>query len=332
MTVTSTWTNPSEGGTLDRDSGETIREQDWDALLSNLLFLGGTTGALPRENLLTNPGFEHWQRGNGPYTSTGVYSADRWLTTLTGADTLSISRNSATADTALGSNYCAACTFVLSGGGGATSITQSLKATDLYQVGGREVAVSVRVNTATASAVRVGVHNGSTWTYSSFHTGGSTYQTLSATATIGVGSTAQIGIFFAVSCTAYVDNAMFVLGSSAATYTPLHPDEDIRRCSRYYELLSFVANEAIGTVTGIGTTITSALRIPLGVKAAAPTTTGVGAWNIQIGNGGASGVSSVAFVSTTTQTNLKPTVTAVNGTLYHLFPTATNNVIAEANP
>jgi hypothetical protein len=45
MTVTASWTDPSEGGALDRDSGQILREQDWDALLSNLLVLGGTTGA-----------------------------------------------------------------------------------------------------------------------------------------------------------------------------------------------------------------------------------------------------------------------------------------------
>ena len=78
-----------------------------------------------RANLLTNGGFEIWQRGNGPYTGNGVYIADRWLLTL--VDTLSVSRNTANVDTSLGSNYCAACTFTLGSGGGATSLSQPLK-------------------------------------------------------------------------------------------------------------------------------------------------------------------------------------------------------------
>lgn len=44
MTVTTTWTSPAEGGSLDRDSGQTIREQDWDGVLSNLNHIGGSTG------------------------------------------------------------------------------------------------------------------------------------------------------------------------------------------------------------------------------------------------------------------------------------------------
>src|SRR5215510_13632472 len=40
-----------------------------------------------RENLLTNGGFEIWQRGNGPLT-TG-YTTDRWLINLGGTSTMS---------------------------------------------------------------------------------------------------------------------------------------------------------------------------------------------------------------------------------------------------
>jgi hypothetical protein len=43
-TVTNAWTNPSEGGPIDRDTGQTLRESDWDAVLGNLLYLGGTSG------------------------------------------------------------------------------------------------------------------------------------------------------------------------------------------------------------------------------------------------------------------------------------------------
>jgi hypothetical protein len=46
MTVSKTWTDPSEGGTIDRDTGQTLRESDWDAILSNLLMIGGTTGEI----------------------------------------------------------------------------------------------------------------------------------------------------------------------------------------------------------------------------------------------------------------------------------------------
>lgn len=43
MTVTSAWTSPAANGTLDLDVNETLTEAVWDALISNLLWLGGTT-------------------------------------------------------------------------------------------------------------------------------------------------------------------------------------------------------------------------------------------------------------------------------------------------
>src|SRR5262252_4977444 len=43
-----------------------------------------------RLNLVTNGGFEIWQRGNGPFTATGVYGPDRWQLGITGTDTLSV--------------------------------------------------------------------------------------------------------------------------------------------------------------------------------------------------------------------------------------------------
>src|SRR5215471_14015617 len=40
-----------------------------------------------RLNLLTNGGFEIWQRGNGPFTANSAYTADRWLISLASGDT-----------------------------------------------------------------------------------------------------------------------------------------------------------------------------------------------------------------------------------------------------
>src|SRR5499427_6610596 len=59
-----------------------------------------------RLNLLTNGGFEIWQRGNGPFTATGVYGPDRWQLGITGTDTLSVvQRESAAANVDAGSLY-----------------------------------------------------------------------------------------------------------------------------------------------------------------------------------------------------------------------------------
>jgi len=46
MTITVAWTNPSEAGTLDLDTGDTLTDAVWDALVSNIGHLGGTAGLL----------------------------------------------------------------------------------------------------------------------------------------------------------------------------------------------------------------------------------------------------------------------------------------------
>src|SRR5215471_9446079 len=43
-----------------------------------------------RPSQLVNGGFEIWQRGNGPFTTSGSFTADRWLIVLGGTSTISI--------------------------------------------------------------------------------------------------------------------------------------------------------------------------------------------------------------------------------------------------
>jgi len=280
-----------------------------------------------RANQLTNGGFEVWQRGNGPYTATGVYTADRWLLTLVGSDTLSVSRNTANVDTSLGSNYCAACTFTLGSGGGATSLSQPLKTGDANQLASRQVSASVRVSTGTASAVRIGVHDGTSWTYSSFHTGTGTYQTLTATATIGGASTAQVGVFFAGSCTAYLDNAMLVVGSQPADYAPLPPADDLARCLRYYEIVGGAGGSDImirGWAGGAGQNIDQSFRFRV-TKPITPTMTKVGGWT----NANTSGLAMPSFTADAVRVEITSTTT---GDTWTLNSPGGSWLTAEANP
>lgn len=48
MTIGYTYTTPAEGGALDLDTGGTLTETIWDALLSNILRLGSTDGGIAR--------------------------------------------------------------------------------------------------------------------------------------------------------------------------------------------------------------------------------------------------------------------------------------------
>jgi hypothetical protein len=191
-----------------------------------------------RDNLLTNGGFEIWQRGNGPFTASGTYTADRWGMAMTGTDALSVSRNTANADTANGSVACAACVYT-AGTGANSQLQATLKVSDGYQLTGRTYSLSVRCSASVANAARITVSGdgGFTTVNSAFHPGGSTYQTLTVTFTCTATQTqVVIGLQHVVSCTAYWDNAMLVVGSQPANYVPLHPADDLARCLRYYEI------------------------------------------------------------------------------------------------
>src|SRR5262245_38938180 len=168
-----------------------------------------------RANLLTNGGFEIWQRGNGPVTATNTYTADRWILTISASDTLSVSRDTANVDS--GSQYCAACVYTRSTG--ATVVQQQLA--DAYLgLRGRTVTFSVRVKTSTGNAVRLRINDGVTGVQNgAYHSGGGQYETITLTYAIAATATAlNAAVQFDASCTAYVDNAMLVVGSVAADY------------------------------------------------------------------------------------------------------------------
>jgi hypothetical protein len=224
-----------------------------------------------RANLLVNGGFEIWQRGNGPFTAN--YGPDRWLVAASASDTISVSKDTTNVDATLGSVAAAACTFTLSGGAGNTQIYQILKPSDNYGLLNRAVSFSVRVRTATANAVRIAVYNGASVIYSGYHTGDGTWQTLSVSTTMS-GTLWQVNVFFVASCTAYLDNAMLVVGSVAADYTPLHPADDLARCLRYYEARSYPSNNYIALGQAFSTTqIAGVLPGFLARKAVTPTIT-----------------------------------------------------------
>jgi hypothetical protein len=283
-----------------------------------------------RANLLTNGGFEIWQRGNGPFAASGAWGADRWLMGMAGSDTLSISKNTTAANLDGGSLASAACTFTLSGGGGASGLSTFLKTVDGSQIGGRSFSFSVRVKTTSANAVRAAVNTdgtGGTTTYSSYHSGGGSFETLTVTVTVPTDAT-TVRVYaatFWASCTAYLDNAMLVVGSVPATYVPLYPADELARCLRYYEVVGetggeFAFNGYGGSAGGaVGGVVSFKAR-----KAVTPTTTKNGTWTVA--NCGqpvvtASGVSVLSWHTI---------VTAVGG--FNVTNAAATNFTAEANP
>jgi hypothetical protein len=270
-----------------------------------------------RANLLTNGGFEIWQRGNGPFTANGAYSADRWYLE---AATLSVSRDTANVDS--GSGACAA--VVSSSAGAAFSQSLTDQKTTL---GGRVVSWSVRVKTATANAVRLRLDGNTTGTPSAYHSGNGTYQTLTVTETIPVGVSSIIArVLLDASCTAYIDNACLVVGSQAANYVPLHPADDLARCLRYYQGLGALASGDMG-VSGYSTggSPVRAWYVFRAQTPVVPTVTKVGTWTVT--NCGQPIVAQV-----TASGFLFYAAGITTGDAYAINTAAGTNITVEANP
>lgn len=71
-TVTAAWTSPAAAGTLDLSNGSVLNETVWDAMVSNFLWLGGTTAAFANWTptltqtgalTITAPAGRYWQIG-----------------------------------------------------------------------------------------------------------------------------------------------------------------------------------------------------------------------------------------------------------------------------
>jgi len=274
-----------------------------------------------RLNLLTNGGFEVWQRGNGPFSG-NVMSADRWAAGLAGTDTLSVSRAAGIAGQA--GQYAAVGTFTLGTGGGNSAYYQHLTKADGNALNGKTLSFSVWVN-ASAGAVRAYIGSdgtGGTTSPSAANTGG--IQLLTQTYTVPADFTrVDVGLLLNGSFT--IDNAMLVVGSVAADYAPLHPADDLARCLRYYEIHGEAANSMNVTLYGQAGGV---MQMPLYYKAmkpVTPTVTKNGTWAVV--NCAQPGLSAPGL----SECMLFTTITAL-GQLQFANSGAGQNITIEANP
>jgi hypothetical protein len=185
-----------------------------------------------RLNLLTNGGFEIWQRGTSGF-ATAVFCADRWIIGLGAASTISAGRDPATI-APTGSKYSFGATYTHAA---ASSLSQKIEAPELA---GLTVTLSMMVRTNAANSVRLRIDNniGGVGTPSAYHPGDSTFRQLTVTQTINAGASLVYAVAeFNASCVVYLDNAMLVVGSVAADYAPLHPADDLARCLRYFQVI-----------------------------------------------------------------------------------------------
>jgi hypothetical protein len=191
-----------------------------------------------RANLLTNGGFEIWQRGNGPFTATGAYSADRWFTSLGSGASTSISKTSGGSGPSGGGSNVAMVTHTQGAGG--STLTQRLVVSE-NALKGQILSASLRGYPTVAGALSFYIQTDGTAPVTSPQPSASTintWQTLTATLPGPVPNDAtyvQFVIVFNATGTFYVDNAMLVVGSQPCDYVPLHPADDLARCLRYYQ-------------------------------------------------------------------------------------------------
>lgn len=345
-TITSAMIADGTIDTADLKDGAVTSAKILDGTIATVdLAAGAVTNAklasdVEKNNLLTNGGMEIWQRGNGPFTGQ-VLSADRWQTALGGSDTFSITRETSVVD--VGSNASLKVVATVPGANQGSRITQQTGSGEYNCLRGLTVTLSARVWCNAANAIRATVNDGvSSVAYTPYHTGNSQWQTLTMTTLYATnGSSLAIHFWISASCTAYIDNAMLVVGSVAADYVPMHPADDLARCLRYYEYITGNNTEILLGGGQCYSTTAAVFNWPFKVvKAVQPTITISGSPLLAVYNasGGAVAVTSVA-ASTARQNgawfNLNVAGGLVAGSATHLIGNTGQSggvVVAEANP
>jgi hypothetical protein len=329
---TTRWTVDGSVGTL-LPSVDNGRDIGSSSLRLRDVYVAGRIYApdLPRANLLVNGGFEIWQRGTSGLGS--GYGADRWNAGPGSGSSFNgtIARDSANADTGLGSTYCWSCTNYTHSAG--SNLDQSVEVNG-PGVRGRPVTFSMRVRTNVANHLRlqlIDVDGSTTLGTSGFHSGGNTYETLSVTgtpnATTAGGKLTCRVQFNATSTVNFLDNAMLVIGPVAVDYVPLPIADELHRCLRYYETFGG-ANSSIG-IRAWGGDANPQSYGPIvfsAKKAVTPTLTKVGTWT-------ASGCGQPTFDAPSVSTGHLVVTTSAAGAAYAYGTIdATTYLAAEANP
>ena len=304
----------------DHTAGKGLSVAPANASITNAKLASDTA----RANLLTNGGFEIWQRGNGPFTATAAYCADRWQIALSGGDTVSVSRSAGESP----GQYAAGVTITHSAG---NVLLQQVIKTSETQLLGKAVAFSIRVWSNVAGPVVILSRDGTGGGQATgtAHTGGSAWQTLTVTAAIpGDATQITLAIVFSASGSAIVDNAMLVVGSQPADYAPLHPADDLARCLRYYEIHGAFAGALIRQWVAVAGAATDTLWVSNRVfKAVTPTITKSGTWTVNLTSGqpGIGGQSTQGYYLTCTGNT-------ANSNPYYQCADATCSLLIEANP
>ena len=180
-------------------------------------------------NILTNPGFEIWQRGTGPFIANG-YTADRWKLDGTGA-TVSLAPNALTIPE--GSVLSARLVFTPGVATLARLYQHIENSADYHEL---TVGFTAKIYASVANVARIYIRDNAVYTYSQYHSGVAGWEYLSVTKLLSASiPDLAVGLEVGpVGCTVFIDNTCLMVGA-ALPYSPCHPSDDWDRCLRYYE-------------------------------------------------------------------------------------------------
>ena len=227
-----------------------------------------------RLNLLTNGGFEIWQRGNGPGNYYGAYLADRWLNNLGGSSAYTVSRIASTIGSP-GYSQQVVYTHVAGGYGQHMQILTD----GITQMGNKTVSFSIHVKSSVVGGANVVIMANNANAATKFNAQANVDETISVTTTLPASLTQfAVEVVLTTSGTYEFNDAMLVVGSVAADYAPLHPADDLARCLRYYERYTSTVGNLTTAQAVLGTAAYGpvAYKVP---KAVVPTVTFGGTWN-----------------------------------------------------
>lgn len=212
--------------------------------IDNLKNIGTSGLASSSSNILINGGFEQWHQGTiFNSVANNVVTADKWIYN-NNTGTMNITQEGTTKRT----DSVFALKGVQTGISASNFIFQD--ADNFTEFRGRTLTVSMLVNTSTASAVRIAIADGVTTVNSPFHTGGGTFETLSATLAISASNTrVRILIEVAANNTFYIDNAMLTIGASNS-FIPTPRNVDLYRAGIYASYRR--PNIGFGGITAVG--------------------------------------------------------------------------------
>lgn len=192
-----------------------------------------------RANILDNGGFEIWQRGTSFSAPASLsYLSDRWFNVTDEATNVTVTKETTTID----SVGLASMKVVVTSTGANHVWYVRQKIENYADYRGKQLSVSIRVNSNIASAIRLEVFDDVSGDNTSSYAGSSgTWETLTASITVSATATAitvQVGMITAgdkKNGTYYFDSAMLIQGSEAVSFVGTNPKVDLGRCQRFYQ-------------------------------------------------------------------------------------------------